>query len=339
MAIDEPSLTPSPIADNLQSAPPSPPPAADCLFLTGPTAAGKTAVAIEVARHLNGEIISLDSMAVYRHMDIGTAKPSAAEREAVPHHLVDIIEPCESFSLAEYVAAAEACATEITTRGRQPIFAGGTPLYLKALLRGIFSGPPADWEFRERTEAAARTQPPGWLHEQVHDVDPTSAARLHPQDTKRLIRVLEVFEKIGRPISELQQQFDRPRPAAQCRVFALDWPRAELYRRINARVERMFEEGLIDEVRGLLNAASDRRPEQAFSRTASQALAYREVLEHLAGVRGLPETIELVQNRTRAFARRQLTWFRSLSECRFVPMHEGESASAVAMRILNQVSA
>ncbi len=291
-------------------------------------------------------------MAVYRGMDIGTAKPTRQEQAAAPHHLIDIVEPHESYSVAQYVEAAERVTGEILSRGRTPIFVGGTPLYLKALLRGIFEGPPADWEFRKHLAAEAALHEPGWLLEQVRAVDPAAAARLHMQDAKRLIRVLEVFEKTGRPISDLQQQFDHARPAGECRVFVLDWPREELYRRINTRVEKMFAAGLVDEVRGLLDAAPDvmtqsssgkgickypspHSTDGSLSHTARQALGYREVIDHLQGKHALPETIELVQNRTRAFARRQLTWFRSLSECRFVPCDEKCGVADVAEQIFS----
>ena len=192
------------------------------------------------------------------------------------------------------------------------LFVGGTPLYLKGLLRGIFQGPPADWELRQPLAEQARQTAPGWLHEQVAAIDPAAAARLHPNDTRRLIRALEVFEKTGRPISEWQQQFDVGRPAAECRVFVLDWPKAELHARIDRRVDAMFAAGLVDEVRRLLALP------QPLSRTARQAVGYREVIEHLVGRRDLAETIELVEQHTRQLAKRQGTWFRSLSECRFV---------------------
>lgn len=321
---------------------------AACLFLTGPTASGKSAVGIELARRLDGEILSLDSMALYRGMDIGTAKPSAEERAAAPHHLIDILAPHETFSLAQYVTAAQQFVSEILARGKRPIFVGGTPLYLKALLRGMFSGPEADWPLRERLMAEAASHGPEWLHAQVAAVDPHSACKLHPQDTKRLVRVLEVYEKTGRAISELQSQFDRPVPREQCHVYVLDWPREELYTRINCRVEAMFAAGLVDEVRGLLDAipspVSPSPPAplprgesgenvESLSHTARQALGYREVIEHLAGQHTLAETIVLVQNRTRAFARRQLTWFRSLSECRWIACSAGDDAVRVAGRI------
>lgn len=303
-------------------------PALDCWFLTGPTAAGKTSVGLELARRLDAEIVSLDSMAIYRGMDLGTAKPTISQREMVPHHLIDIVDPDEEYSLAQYVEAAHGCIREIRGRGREVLFVGGTPLYLKSLLRGIFEGPPADWELRNQLEAELEEVGLEALHERLALVDPLSAARLHPHDKRRIIRALEVFRLTGQPISHLQMQFDEGRPAEQCKVFVLDWPRPLLHRRIEARVERMFSDGLVDEVRGLL----DRHGE--LSRTASQAVGYREVIEHLRGERNLAETIEQVKVRTRQFARRQETWFRSLSECRRVPQREDLSPAEVADEIL-----
>jgi tRNA dimethylallyltransferase len=323
-----------------------------CWFLTGPTAAGKSAVGVELARRIGAEIVSMDSMALYRGMDIGTAKPAAEERQAIPHHLIDIIEPHEEFSLAQYVDAARRCAEDIRQRSREVLFLGGTPLYLKALLRGIFQGPPADEPFRRQCREESRRHGPEWLHEQVKKVDPDVATKLHPNDTKRLIRALEVFHKTGVPISRLQQQFDLGRPAGACRVFVLDWPRPELHRRIDARVDAMFAQGLVEEVQKLLNIplsshckkdrlaelssfaprksrelpatfaerkATEDLPLQTLSKTARQAVGYKELIEHLEGQADLPATIELVKLHTRQLAKRQCTWFRSLSECRFVP--------------------
>lgn len=302
-------------------------PLADCWYLTGPTASGKTVVGLELAGRLNAEIISLDSIAVYRGMDIGTAKPSLEERRAVPHHLVDVVDPDEDYSLARYVAGARQAVEQIVSRGRVPLFVGGTPLYLKSLLRGIFSGPAADWPLRRRLQAVAESGGPEVLHAQLAEVDPLSAGRLHPRDTRRVIRALEVWEKTGRSITELQQQFDRARGAQECRVFVLDWPRAHLTRRIDARVDAMFAGGLVAEVRGLLESR-DR-----LSRTASQAVGYREVIEHLQGVRNLADTMDLVKLRTRQFAKRQMTWFRSLSECRLIPLTEGDDLEQLVQRI------
>ena len=303
------------------------PSTSDCWFLTGPTAAGKTDVGLELARRLGAEIVSMDSMALYRDMDIGTAKPSRRQREAVPHHLIDLIGPHEEFSLAQYIEAAHGQVEEIRARGHKALFVGGTPLYLKGLLRGIFEGPPADWDFRKQLKEEAQQHGSEVLYRRLAQVDPISAQRLHPNDTRRLIRALEVYEKTGRPISELQQQFEIGREPEACRVFVLDWPRERLHARIDRRVDEMFAAGLVDEVEQLLA-----RPEP-LGRTARQAVGYREVIEHLAGEHDLQETVELIQLHTRQLAKRQATWFRSLSECRFVPMTESSDTTAIVDRI------
>jgi len=300
---------------------------ADCWFLTGATASGKSAVGVELARRLGGEILSLDSMAVYRGLDIGVAKPAAAERRAVPHHLIDLVEPDESFSLADYLDAAAAAVADVRGRGRAPVFVGGTPLYLKGLLRGVFAGPPADWSLRGELQAVAERDGPAALHARLAQVDPTAAGRLSPQDTRRVIRALEVWIKTSRPISDWQRQFERPRAADQCRAIVLEWPRAQLCERIDARVDAMFAAGLIAEIRALLAAG------QRFGRTAGQALGYRETLEHLAGERDLAGTIALVKTRTRQFAKRQATWFRSLGELQRLPVDEPFDPAEVAERV------
>jgi tRNA dimethylallyltransferase len=296
-------------------------------FLTGPTASGKSAVGTELARLLHAEIISLDSMALYRGMDIGTAKPTSDERRQAVHYLIDVLDPWEEYSLAQYVSAAHRCVEDIVARGRTALFVGGTPLYLKGLLRGIFVGPPADWELRRRLAADARQHGAAWLHGRLAEVDAAAAARLHPNDTRRLVRALEVYEKTGRPISQWQQQFQIGRPADSCRVFVLDWPRPALYARIDRRVEAMFADGLVDEVRGLVAQP------QPLSKTTRQAVGYREVIEHLSGAHGLAETIRLVQQHTRQLAKRQMTWFHSLSECRFVALADPFDAQAMSDRI------
>jgi tRNA dimethylallyltransferase len=303
--------------------------ALDCWFLTGPTAGGKTAIGIDLARRIGAEIISLDSMAVYRGMDVGTAKPTARQRDIVPHHLIDIVDPDEEFSTFRYVGAARAKIAEIRQRGHEVLFVGGTPLYLKALLRGLLDGPDADWAFRRQVEAELRSADRGALHRRVALVDPLSAARLHPNDTRRLIRALEVYKTTGRPISHLQMQFDEGRPAEACRVFVVQWPREALCARIERRVEAMFAAGLIDEVRDLTRSG------RQLGRTASQAVGYREVIELIEGRYGLDETRQRVKVRTRRFAKRQNTWFRSLSECRSVPVREEIDPANIASQILH----
>ncbi len=291
-------------------------------FLTGPTASGKTAVGIELARQIGAEIISLDSMALYRGMDIGTAKPSPAEQRLVPHHLIDILDPSSEFSIAQYLEAASTAAQEIAQRGKQVLFVGGTALYLKALLRGLFDGPTADWQLRRELEEVARVDGPAALHQRLQQVDPTSAAKLHSNDIRRIIRALEVHQTTGQTISSLQRQFNQARSAGECRVFVLDWPRDQLDERIRHRVDAMFAAGLVDEVKHLLAVHSESPKNSQLSRTASQGVGYKEVLDFLNGQPDLPATIELVKLRTRQFAKRQLTWFRSLSECRWIDVSE-----------------
>ncbi len=302
-------------------------------FLVGPTASGKTAVALEIARRIPVEIVSLDSMSVYRGMNVGTAKPTPRERAQVPHHLIDVAEVVESFSVGRYVTLAQAASADIESRGKQPLFVGGTPLYLKALVSGLFDGPPADAEFRAALEARAALKGVAALHEELKRVDAASAARIHPNDLKRIVRALEVFHKTGRPLSEHQTQWSEDAHDADARIAGLAWDRAELYRRIDARVERMFAGGLVDEVRGLVEKYG------RLGREASQALGYKEVLAHLAGGPGLPDTVALVKRNTRRMAKRQLTWFRSFERIRWFAMAPATSAAETAAEVVRYFDA
>jgi len=301
------------------------------VFLVGPTASGKSSVALCLAEMISrggqrrGEIISLDSMQLWRGMDIGTAKPTPQERERVPHHLVDVLEPSESFSVARYVEAAEAAVAEIAGRGRVPLFVGGTALYLKALVAGLFEGPSADWTLRTQLRRIAAERGSLHLHERLRTIDPAAAARIHPNDLRRIIRALEVYEKTGTPISELQRQWaaENPHPPP---IFGIARDRADLYDRINRRVDQMMEEGFLDEVRRLLG----RRP----GREATQALGYRELIAHLDGeIESLEEAVELIKRNTRRFAKRQLTWFRAFPEITWIQVGPGDTAESVARRI------
>lgn len=299
-----------------------------CWFLTGTTAVGKTQTGLALADRLGAEIISLDSMAIYRGMDIGTAKPGAAEQAAVPHHLIDICDPIEEYSVAQYLAAAERVVGEIRSRGREVLFVGGTPMWLKCLLRGMFDGPPANWELRQTIEREAATLAPGELHKRLQQVDPLAATKIHANDTRRLVRALEVYRSTGEPISHQQLEFDEARSPEQCKVFVLQRDRDEQVERIETRVEAMLAEGLVDEVRSLL---ANGKP---LGRTASQAVGYREVLDHLAGEIDEPAMIDKIKTRTRRFAKRQRTWFRGLSECRFVELAGEVDGAEVAERIV-----
>lgn len=272
----------------------------------------------------------MDSTTIYRRMDIGTAKPTMAERGGIPHHLIDMIEPWESASVADYRAWAGAAMRAVDSRRRRLLFVGGTPLYLKALLRGLFEGPGSDAELRRRLEQQADYEGDAALHARLAAVDPATAARLHPNDRRRVVRALEVFELTGRPLSAFQVEHERPAPAT-VRVFALEPPRPALNKRIDRRVRDFFTQGLVEEVRALQAA------ERPLSSVAAQAIGYREVIEMLAGRSTLEETISLIQARTRRFSRRQATWFRGLDEVRPLPIADDENPEAIADRLADRI--
>jgi tRNA dimethylallyltransferase len=296
----------------------------NALILTGPTGSGKSALAVELAERLGAEIVSMDSMALYRGMDVGTAKPDAEQRRRVPHHLIDVLDPWESASVAWWLGRAADCARDVEGRGRRALFVGGTPLYLKALLYGLFDGPPADAALRQRLAEEAERLGGAALHARLTAVDPASAARVHPNDVRRLIRALEVWQLTGRPLSAWQTQWgsgarsaERGAPEEALRaprsalsVLWLDLPRAELYARIDARVPQMFGAGLLEEADVL------RRLPRPLSREAAQAVGYKEAFAHLDSRVSRAEAIRLVQARSRQLARRQLTWFRQMPQCR-----------------------
>src|SRR5262245_51693573 len=254
-------------------------------------------------------------MTLHRGMDIGTAKPSTADRARVPHHLIDVLDPWESANVAWWLDRAAECVSDIEGRGKTALFVGGTPFYLKALLCGLFPSPPSDEELRRRLEDEAASEGREALHSRLAAVDSVTARRLHPNDVRRVIRALEVWHLTGKPISEWQQEAwwdgetPRFRPGS---CLVLELPRSELYFRIDRRVESMFAAGWVDEVKQL------RALPRPLSREASQALGYREIMEYLHGGPSLDETVAEVQLRTRQFAKRQLTWFRALPGCETV---------------------
>jgi tRNA dimethylallyltransferase len=280
------------------------------LIVTGPTGSGKTALGVALAERLGAEIVAMDSMTLYRGMDIGTAKPTLAERRGIAHHLIDVLEPWESASVVWWLDRATACCLDIAARGKRPLFVGGTALYLKALLHGLFDGPPGDAELRHRLSRAAEEHGPQVLHDRLAQIDPQAASRLHVNDTRRVIRALEVWELTGRSISSWQKEWSRAARVPADRCLYLDLPRAELNARIDDRVRGMIAAGLVDEVRAL------RHLPRPLSREAAQALGYKEMFAHLDGQATLDETIVRIQTRSRNFAKRQLTWFRHIPECR-----------------------
>ncbi len=314
-----------------------------CIFLAGPTAVGKTDVTLALAEQLAPvEILSLDSMCVYRGMDIGTAKPSTELQGRIPHHLLDLADPHEDYSVADYIAAAREACEGILSRGARPVFVGGTGLYLRSILRGVFEGPPADPAIRERlqkmADEAAQKGDHYWLMRQLERVDPDAMLRLHPNDHRRLIRAIEVFELTGKPLSQQQRQEPLPEDERPQHVYWLSPPRDWLHERINRRVELMIEDGLIEEVRRLLSS------EQPIGRTARQGLGYKEVIEALDAAGGsdlseqqVAEMVEVIQTRTRQFAKRQHTWFRNLDECHEIELTGNESAEQIAAGIVDRI--
>ena len=303
--------------------------ALQCWYVTGATAGGKTKVGVELARLLNAEIVSLDSMAIYRGMNIGTAKASAHHQQLVPHHLIDMVDPVASFSVSQYLNRAIETMDDIRSRGKQVVFVGGTALYLKALLRGLFEGPPADWEFRKQIEAELANVDSVKLYERLQMVDPVAAHKLHHNDRRRIIRALEVYRLTGQPISHWQMEFDQATDPCQCRVFTLRHQRPVLHQRIEARVDWMFQNGLVQEVETLIERWGK------LGHTAAQAVGYREVFQYLAGDMDLPEAIEKVRVRTRRFARHQETWFRGMQECRIIDLETDDRETDIAQRLID----
>ena len=279
-------------------------------IIIGPTAVGKTKYAIELAKKVGGEIISADSMQVYKCMDIGTAKPSKRAMRGIPHHLINIKSPDEEWNVSLFVATAEKLIKEIRERGKIPIIIGGTGLYIWTFLEG-FSFPiaPADEKIRARLSAVA----PDKLYARLKKVDTEAAAKIHPNDKKRIIRALEVFELTGEKMSVLQKKSKKSKVRRpKSKVMVLSIPREKLYKKIEARVDKMIKKGLIKEVRGLLKKGYSKKL------TSMQALGYKEIIDHLEGNCTKEEAIELIKKRTRHFARRQLVWFRRFKTAKWV---------------------
>jgi len=282
------------------------PPLEDAIYITGPTASGKSRLAVEVANRLNAEILSVDSMAVYRGMDIGTAKPKPDERGGIPHYLIDLVDPTDDYSVSQFVVEAHERAQEIRSRGKRVLLVGGTPLYLKTLLCGMFLGPPADWEFRKQVDDDVAVYGIEALRNRLIQVDPLSAHKILPNDVRRMARALEVARATGIPLSHWQTQFERLSIPRNSYAFVLSWDRSELHARVNERVDSMFQVGLLEEVKMLMEKYG------ALGRTASQAVGYKESIDFLNGRITESMLRDQVKAHTRQFVRRQEIWFRSM---------------------------
>lgn len=281
------------------------------VVLLGPTASGKTALSLELAEKFNGEIVSCDSVAVYRDFEIGTAKPSAAERERVPHHCIDIVSPAQEYSAGDYQRDARAVIREITARGRMPIVTGGTGLYLRALLEGLFAGPKRSAPLRARLKRSAARHGAGWLSRVLERLDPAAAGRIHANDTPKLIRAIEVSLEARRPITEAWRAGAEPLTGYRVLRIGLSPERKALYARIDARARAMFEHGLVEETRRLM-------AKYGGERKIFDALGYRQAKQLLAGELTAAQAIEAAQRGHRNYAKRQLTWFRREPEVRWL---------------------
>ena len=299
------------------------------ICIAGPTASGKTSLAVALAKKLNGEVVSCDSMQVYKRMDIGTAKPTQEEMEGVIHHMLDVAEPTEDFSVSRYCEMAAPIVDDIIARGKTAIIAGGTGLYMDALIRGNDFAPYPSTGMREKLEAQADAEGMEAMLEQLRTIDPDSAARLHLADRKRIIRALEVYYETGETITAHNLKTQQIPPKYNATWFALeDEDRQDLYARIDGRVEKMLEAGLIDEIKALLASGI---PEKC---TAMQAIGYKEFIGYLNGQCSLDTAASLVQQSSRQYAKRQLTWFRRNKNIHWLRRKKGENTEQILQAAL-----
>ena len=296
------------------------------LFIAGPTAVGKSEIALRLAEQRDGELISTDSMQVYRGLDIGTAKPTPAERARIPHHLLDVCDLSDPFDAAQFVRRARQAVAEIQSRGRVPIFCGGTGLYFKAFVSGLGEAPATDSALRAALEAAPFES---LLHE-LRERDPAAYEKIDKQNPRRVIRAVEVIRLTGRKFSEQRAEWKTPAALPiEKNSYCFTRPPADLHARINARVDAMFSRGLVEETRALLERGLALNP------TALQAIGYRQVAEYLRGEHSLEETVELVKIRTRQFAKRQLTWFRRHGNMKWIELKTGEPLEDIVKRLIS----
>ena len=298
------------------------------IIILGPTGVGKTAASILVAKALKTEIISADSMQIYRHMDIGTAKPSAEELRAVPHHMINILSPAESFSVGMFRERAKEAIDSLHAKNRIPLVVGGTGLYIRSLTEGLFDGPGADWPLRGKLMEDEKIHGSGHLYKHLCEIDPAAAEKINPNDLRRTVRALEVSLKEDKKISECRQLSTKPADYNFIKIGLLR-DRKELYRMIEERVDKMMEEGLLDETERLLSMGSER--------TALQALGYREMARHLNGEIALEEAVRLTRKRTKMYAKRQMTWFRKEPGINWVDITGTMSTDKIYEMVLNKV--
>ncbi|SEF47017.1 tRNA dimethylallyltransferase [Caloramator fervidus] len=302
------------------------------VIIAGPTASGKTAIGIEVAKRINGEVVSADSMQIYKYMDIGSAKPTKEEMQGIPHHMIDIIDPKQEFSVALYREMAVKCIDDIIDRGKVPIVVGGTGLYINSLTYPLdFTETAKDEEYRKYLQKLAEEKGNKYVHEMLKEVDPESYERLHVNDLKRIIRALEVYKNTGKPISEFQKESKKKEIDYNIAYIGLIMDREKLYERINKRVDKMFEQGLIEEVKRL--------KEMGYTRDmiSMQGIGYKEVFDYLDGYLTLDEVKDIIKQNTRRYAKRQLTWFRREDRIRWFNLDEYNNIDEVVDDIIKYI--
>ena len=291
--------------------------------IVGPTAVGKTKYAVQIARKLNGEIVSADSMQIYRFMDIGSAKPTEEEQAAARHHLVDAVDPREPFSVAQYRHMAKECIEDIFQRDKLPVISGGTGLYVNALIYDMdLSAPPADLEQREKYRKTAEEKGPQYLHDILNDIDPDAAARIHPNNVRKVIRAIEAA-KSGEKIPSFETSF-RSTSDYRCILIGLQRDRAELYDRINRRVDQMISDGLEDEIRSLMSMGL------SSSDISMKGIGYKEMIDAMNGRITMEEATELIKRNSRRYAKRQMTWFRRYPDIRWFDLSENSEMTCDA---------
>jgi tRNA dimethylallyltransferase len=297
------------------------------ILILGVTGSGKSQLAFDLAKSIGAEIISIDSMKVYRRMDIGTAKPPKAACERIKYHLIDVVEPSDSFSVGLFLELAYLAIKQIESLNKPIIAVGGTALYIKALLYGLFEGPGTDEQIRARLRQRAEDKGLERLYQELKKIDPIAANRIHPNDSKRIVRALEVYEITGKPISSLQKQFEAEKSTHKWNIIGLRREKAVESKQINARVKNMIEAGLVEEVKSLL--AEDK----PLSQQARCAIGYAEIIEYLNGRINLDDAIELIKKNTRRLAKNQRTWFKTFRNVNWVDIEEGNFPDEIFGRV------
>jgi len=299
------------------------------IFIVGPTAIGKTEIAVILAKKLNAEIISCDSMQIYKGMNVISSSPAFRLRRKIPHHLISCVKPDKEYNVAKYRRSALKAIRQILIKNKTPLFVGGTGHYMSILIDGIFKAGPRNQKMRQELFKEAQEKGNMFLYERLTKIDPEAAAKIHPHDTKRIVRALEVFQTTGKPISELQKQRNGLQDKYDIRIFCLNMPRDKLNKRIEARVDRMFGLGLVREVKKLLKSK--------LSKTAAYAIGIRELKGHFDGLYNLEEAKALIKRHSRLYAKRQLTWFRKDKRIEWIEPADTEAFPSIAARIAARI--